>query len=144
MPTDSEEGRRIIASLALRFDSLSSIDHVADVIISMLGDTSASLAPVIGPRGVAALHRRSLHVSLAAHPRLDDKYRCLNDPLDLMALKSILVEQTQTDAIFFGEQLLTALYELLTRLIGSSLSRRLLLDVWDSSPSAPPSQETSP
>lgn len=62
MSTDSEEGR-IVASLALRVKHVTDIDQVADVIITMLRDTDAALVPIIGPKGVAALYRRSLHLS---------------------------------------------------------------------------------
>ncbi|MHC8366066.1 hypothetical protein ACYZT9_09345 [Pseudomonas sp. ZT5P21] len=143
MSTESEEGRRIVASLALRVDHNADIHHVADVIITMLQDTSASLVPIIGPRGVAALYLRSLHLFTSLHPHMADTYTPLVVPLDLTDLKSILIQQTQIDAIFFGEELLKALYELLATLIGPSLSTRLLLDVWAYNSSAPPAQETS-
>lgn len=144
MPTDSEEGRRIVASLALRLNHVADIDQVADVIITMLRDTDASLVSIIGPKGVAALYRRSVQLCTSLHPSLVGTYLPLPEKLDLLHLKSILIQQDQNDVIFFGEELLKALYALLATLIGSSLSSRLLLDVWDNNLSAPPSQETSP
>lgn len=144
MSTESEEGRRIVASLAFRVSHIDDSDGIADVIIAMLLDTNASLVPIIGPKGVAALYRRSLHLSMSLHPRLTDICQPLADPLDLTQLKSLLIQQNKDDVIFFGEALLKALYELLVMLIGSSLSRRLLLDVWGTRLSTPPSQETSP
>lgn len=144
MSTESEEGRRIAASLALRIDHTADIQHVADVIITMLQDTNTALAPIIGPKGVAALYRRSLHLCTSLHPRLATPYTRLADPLDLSDLRSLLIQQNQTDVVFFGEQLLKALYELLATLIGPSLCARLLLEAWDNNSSAPPVQETSP
>ncbi|EHY78269.1 hypothetical protein PstZobell_12606 [Stutzerimonas stutzeri ATCC 14405 = CCUG 16156] len=64
--------------------------------------------------------------------------------MDLIELKTVLVEQDETDAQFFGEMLLTTLYELLTTLIGPSLTARLLRGVWQPSLSETPSQENSP
>jgi len=64
--------------------------------------------------------------------------------MDLIELKTILVEQDETDAQFFGEMLLTILYDLLTTLIGPSLTARLLSGVYQSSLSDTPSQENSP
>lgn len=64
--------------------------------------------------------------------------------MDLIELKTILVEQDETDAQFFGEMLLTILYDLLTTLIGPSLTARLLSGVYQSSSSDTPSQENSP
>lgn len=144
MSTESEEGRRIVASLAFRLNHLADIDQVADVILTMLRDTNASLVPIIGPKGVAALYRRSLHLSASQHPHLGPTYFPLAEPLDLSELKALLLQQTRTDVIFFAEEWLKALYGLLTTLIGSSLSARLLLDVWDNNLSTLPAQETSP
>ncbi|QVW26833.1 hypothetical protein KJF94_08490 [Pseudomonas hormoni] len=105
---------------------------------------SAALTPIIGQQGVVALYRRSLHLCASTHPRLAGIYNRVQTALDLINLNSVLVEQSEVDALFFGEVLLTTFYELLTTLIGPSLSARLLRDVWDNSLSAPPEQETSP
>ncbi|OPB01031.1 hypothetical protein BFW87_01135 [Pseudomonas fluorescens] len=104
----------------------------------------AALAPIIGQQGVAALYRRSLHLCVSNHPRLAHTYDSVLATMDLIALKSALVEQNETDALFFGEVLLTTLYELLTTLIGPSLTARLLADVWLPSSSDTSSQEISP
>lgn len=61
--------------------------------------------------------------------------------MDPVALTSALVEQNEADALFFGETLLTTLYELLTTLIGPSLTARLLRSVWEPSLSDTPLQE---
>lgn len=144
MSTENEEGRRIVASLAFRIGHVANIDQIADVIIAMLQETNAALVPIIGPKGVAALYRRSLHVCMALHTQMDGVYIRSSEPLELSDLKSILIQQNKNDVIFFGEELLKALYKLLTTLIGPSLSGRLLLDVWENNLSAPPVQETSP
>lgn len=143
MSTESEEGRRIVASLALRIDHVANIDQVPDVIITMLQEANASLVPIIGSKGVAALYRRSLHLCTSLYPQMEDAYIRLADPLVLVDLKSILIQQNENDVISFGKELLKALYTLLTTLIGPSLSGRLLLDVWDNNWSAPPVQGTS-
>ncbi|MBT0626139.1 hypothetical protein KIH32_19710 [Pseudomonas fluorescens] len=104
----------------------------------------AALAPIIGQQGVAALYRRSFHLCVSTHPRLAATYDRVPAAMDLIALKSVLVEQNETDALFFGEVLLTTLYELLTTLIGPSLTARLLVGVWQPSSSDTSSQEISP
>ena len=48
------------------------------------------------------------------------------------------------EALFFGEVMLTTFYELLTTLIGPSLTARLLSGVWEPFLSDPPSQEHAP
>ncbi|MBK5549075.1 hypothetical protein JFU49_02065 [Pseudomonas sp. TH03] len=104
----------------------------------------AALTPIIGQQGVVALYRRSLHICVSTHPRLAGTYDSVQASLDLIALKFILVEQNETDALFFGDVLLTTFYELLTTLIGPSLTARLLRGVWEPSLSDTLSQETSP
>ncbi|MEX5683042.1 hypothetical protein [Pseudomonas silesiensis] len=104
----------------------------------------SALTPILGQQGVAALYRRSLHLCAANHPRLAGTYDSVQASLDLTALKSVLVEQSAADALFFGEVLLSTFYQLLTTLIGPSLTARLLRGVWEPSLSDTPSQETSP
>ncbi|WP_250548239.1 hypothetical protein [Pseudomonas hormoni] len=141
---ESEGGRQIVASLAHRVGANAEITRIAKAIVSTLQDMSAALTPIIGQQGVVALYRRSLHLCASTHPRLAGIYNRVQTALDLINLNSVLVEQSEVDALFFGEVLLTTFYELLTTLIGPSLSARLLRDVWDNSLSAPPEQETSP
>jgi hypothetical protein len=144
MSTLSEESRQIVASLAYRVGPNADIARVAQAIVSTLQDMDAALTPIIGHQGVAALYRRSLHLCVSTHPRLADTYDSVQAALDLNALRSVLVEQSEADALFFGEVLLTTFYELLTTLIGPSLTARLLRDVWEPSLSDTPSQENSP
>ena len=144
MSTLSEESRQIVASLAQRVGPNADIAIVAQAIASILQDMDAALTPIIGPQGVAALYRRSLHLCASKHPRLAGTYDSVQASLDLTALKSVIVEQSEADALFFGEVLLMTYYELLTTLIGPSLTARLLHGVWEPSLSDTPSQETSP
>ena len=127
----SEESRRIVATLAHRVGPNADIASIAEAIISILQGMDIALTPIIGQHGVIGLYRRSLHLCAFAHPRVARTYDGLPTAMDLIALKSVLVEQQDTDALFFGEVLLTTLYELLTTLIGHSLTARLLCDVWE-------------
>ncbi|MET0846713.1 MAG: hypothetical protein ABWY46_11025 [Pseudomonas sp.] len=144
MSTQSEESRQIVASLAHRVGPDADIARIAQAIISTLRDMEVALTPIIGQQGVAALYRRSLHLCASTHPRL----ACTRDKvpavMDLTALKSVIVEQSDADALFFGEVLLTTFYELLSTLIGPSLTARLLRGMWEPSLSDTPSQENSP
>ena len=144
MSTRSEESRQIVASLAHRAGPNPDSARIAEAIIAMLQDINAALTPIIGQQGVIALYRRSLHLCASTHPRLACTYDNLQASMDLIELKTILVEQDETDAQFFGEMLLTILYDLLTTLIGPSLTARLLSGVYQSSLSDTPSQENSP
>ncbi|AWM90163.1 hypothetical protein DJ564_04725 [Pseudomonas sp. 31-12] len=103
-----------------------------------------ALTPIIGQQGVAALYRRSLHLCAITHPRLASTRDKVPAGMDMAALKSVIVEQSDADALFFGEVLLTTFYELLSTLIGPSLTERLLRGMWEPSLSDTPSQENSP
>jgi hypothetical protein len=144
MSTLSEESRQIVASLAHRVGPNADTARIAQAIVSTLQEMNAALTPIIGQQGVVALYRRSLHLCASTHPRLAGTYDSVQAALDLIALKSVLVEQSEVDALFFGEVLLTTFYELLTTLIGPSLTARLLRGMWEPSLSDTPSQENSP
>lgn len=141
MATESEEGARIAASLARRVDEGADAGRIADVIVVILDEISSALVPIVGPKGTAALYRRSLHLSASLHPFLTDRFESLTDGMNLVALKSLLIQQKPSDVLLFGEEFLKAFHELLATLIGPSLSTRLLRNVWDNSLSAPDGQE---
>jgi hypothetical protein len=140
----NEESRQIVASLAHRVGPNADTGRIAQAIVSTLQGMDTALTPILGQQGVAALYRRSLHLCAANHPRLAGTYDNVQASLDLTALKSVLVEQSEADALFFGEVMLTTFYQLLTTLIGPSLTARLLRDVWKPSLSDTPAQENSP
>ena len=144
MSTLSEESRQLVASLTHRVGPDADIATIAHAIAAILQEMDATLRPILGQQGVAALYRRSLHLCVSQHPHLAGTYDGVQASLDLIALKSVLVEQSEGDALFFGEVLLTTFYKLLTTLIGPSLTARLLRGVWEPSLSDTPSQETSP
>lgn len=144
MPTLSEESRQIVASLAHRVGPNADTASIAQAIVSTLQEMDAALTPIIGHQGVVALYRRSIHLCVSNQPRLASIYDSVQAAWDLIALQSVLVKQSEVDALFFGEVLLTTFYELLTTLIGPSLTARLLRCVWEPSLSDTPSQENSP
>ncbi|WP_339416414.1 MULTISPECIES: hypothetical protein [unclassified Pseudomonas] len=144
MSTLSEESRQIVASLAHRVGPTADIAGIAEAIISILQDMDAALTPIIGQQGVVALLRRSLLLSASKHTRLAGTYERVQVTADLIGLKTVLIEQSEADALFFGEVLLITFYTLLASLIGRSLTAQLLHNVWESSLSDTPSQENSP
>jgi len=141
----SEESRQIVvAALAHRVGTNADIATIAQAIVSTLQGMDAALTPIIGQQGGAALYRRSLQLCTSRDPRLAGTYDRAQAAFDLTALKHILLEQDEADALFFGEVMLTTFYELLTTLIGPSLTARLLREVWEPPLSDTPSQEHSP
>jgi hypothetical protein len=140
----NEESRQIIAALAHRIGPNADSARIAQAIVSTLQAVEAALTPIIGPQGVAALYRRSLKLCASRHPRVAHISDRVQASLDLHALDSQLVTESEADALYFGEVMLTTFYELLTTLIGPSLTARLLRDVWEPSLSDTSAQENSP
>lgn len=100
---------------------------------SIWGEIDATLSPILGPRGVAMLYKRSLVLAGAAYawlPRVDEP---LPVAVDLAPLQAALVQQGNTVAIDGGSAFLRTFYELLSSLVGPSLTERLLRSIWDNS-----------
>jgi len=85
-----------------------------------------ALAPVVGPRGAAALHRRSLHVARASFPWLAAPCDALAEPGDFDALRRALASQPAVQAAAAHDCMLHTFLDLLASLIGESLTTRLL------------------
>ena len=62
---------------------------VADAAIARWEAIREALAPVLGQRGVAALHRRALHLASVAHPCLLDA-AAAQDALTFASLRRVL------------------------------------------------------
>ncbi|RNF83338.1 hypothetical protein EER27_12665 [Lysobacter psychrotolerans] len=107
-------------------------------------EVDAVLSPVIGQRGVAMLYKRSLFLIGSAHPWLAGMHQGVQPTVDLEALKSAFAQQSSANAATAGGDFLQTFYELLTSLVGPSLTERLLRPVWAHFPSGPPAQDTSP
>jgi hypothetical protein len=122
--------------------SMDATDVAANA-ISIWRDVNVALAPIIGPAGVAALYRRSLYLTRTTSPCLANVFDALDAPGDYKALETVLAKQTSIDAMVVLISLLQTFHALLTRLIGESLTERLLRSVWDTPSSDHAVQDTS-
>lgn len=107
--------------------------RVADVLVSILREIEAALAPTMGSRGVALLYRRSLYLTSSLRPLLagTPKGAAETDAdANFDALRVMLANQTSADAITDGTALLQTFYDLIVTLVGLSLTERLLRPVW--------------
>lgn len=118
--------------------------RVADAMATMWRAVDAALAPIIGKLGVAALYKRSVHVTAAAHPSLAALPANLHGATDPAALTSLLARQDLASAAAAGDALLQNFCDLLATLIGPALAERLLDPVWVHLPSGIPAQDSSP
>jgi hypothetical protein len=103
----------------------------------------ASLSPIIGHRGVAALLRRSLYLTRDAHPWLIPVSDTAAGQDLLAPLQSALLLQDEADAMAAHGALLGNFRDLLTTLVGESLTERLLRPVLDNTSSGAAAQDTS-
>lgn len=104
----------------------------------------AALSPIIGQRAVAALYNRSLHLIRADYPWLRTQYDDELESREFTALKTALSQQPPSTAVAAHVALLKTFNDLLTSLIGASLTERLLQPVWDNHSSGLAAQDTTP
>jgi hypothetical protein len=104
--------------------------RIADKTVSMWHDIDAVLSPIIGQRGVAALYKRSLYLVRADYPWLAVVHEGALKPDEFAALQTALLQQTSSNAATASGALLQTFFDLLTNLIGKSLTERLLRSVW--------------
>ena len=121
-----DEARRIQAGIEKLVAEGAGPERIADAAVSTWQSVHASLAPVIGPRGVSALYVRSLHLACEAHPWLATVRQATVAPGDFVSLRCALAQQPDGTAAAANGELLQRFQAMLTNLIGSSLSARLL------------------
>ena len=144
MSTKSQEGRQSAAPLARRVGAAADAAQIAAAVFAIWAEVDDALTPILGQRGVAALYQRSLHLAAAAHPWLSAPDEGDPPAVGPAALKSALARQSSGAAAAAGSAFLQTFEELLTSLVGHSLTERLLRSVWAASPSSPPAQDTTP
>ena len=143
-PMQSQDLRRIAAPLARRLAMDADAAQIADAVVALWQEVDAALAPVVGRRGVAVLLVRSVHVASAAHPWMAALVEDSRPALDPAALQSLLARQSSAEAAAGGSAVLRTVHELLTSLVGPSLSERLLRTVGARPSDTPPTHDTSP
>ena len=139
---DGPEIRQIAASLAHQGNAVATAAQIAQAVGAKCLAIETTLAPIIGLRGVAALHRRSLHLARRSYPWLADKPP--GEPAGedhLASLKTLLSGQPNASAALGGAAYLQAFHDLLSSLVGPSLTERLLRSVWIDFIAAPPTQD---
>jgi len=104
--------------------------EVVATIVAVFQDLDGALTPIIGPRGVAALFHRSLHLAVRSQPLLAAAQTGTPTTMDLNGLKMQLAAQTPAVAVAAAGVLLHTFHDLLGTLIGASLTERLLRSVW--------------
>lgn len=136
-----------MAPLAYRINDDSTAAEIAAACGTLWLEIVAALTPIIGPRGVAALGQRSLHLASAAHPWLAARQPAVPDTLEATWLVSLLAQRSRDDAAAAGSSFLQTFRALLSSLIGASLTEKLLRTVWgppDTPMNSPTAQDPTP
>lgn len=103
--------------------------RIAEAAVAQWRDVDAALSPIIGPSGVAALFRRSLHLTGVNYPCLHTLSESTLQPGVYAGLHVALAQETVFDAAAASDALLRTFHDLLANLIGNSLAERLLKSV---------------
>ena len=113
---------------------------VAEAALGTWHQVAARLAPVIGARGVDILFGRALHLTSAAFPWLAIAWDHGDRATLFTLLKSRLAGHEAAAAVAASNALFATFIQLLTALIGVSLTDTLLGPV-GAPPSSPPSEQ---
>ena len=135
IPMGTPTGPEIAAALVRRAGNDPTALQLGQVFANAWRDIDAALSPIIGQRGVAALYQRSLHLNRVGHASGAAAGNSLGAALDIATLdiavlRAALAHRTPDEAAAVGGAILQTLHELLTDLIGASLTERLLRSVW--------------
>ena len=131
---------QLAETLALRFGPNASSDQLAHVISSTCLEISEALDPVLGQTGVSALFQCSLDHTIKAHPWLAAMGEDMYAPVNLENLKAILSQQSLESAAAGGTDFLMSFCQVLSSLIGISLTEQLLQPIWKSNLELSPAQ----
>lgn len=116
--------------------------QIADKAVSTWRIVDAALSPIIGEHAVAALYKRSVSLTRRDYPCL-----CVSNGDspgdDFAVLRTVLSQQTSSKAVAAQNALLQTFRELLTNLLGESLTGRLLEAVCDTPSGAGELQDKS-
>ena len=124
--------RRRPAHFALPATESGDAAQIAERAARLWRDIEAALSPIVGVGGVDALYRRSIHLLRADYPWLEAARTDRLVPGDLFAsLQHALSQSSDDDSAAASGRLLDTFHDLLTTLIGSSLTERLLGSIWE-------------
>jgi len=136
----STQARPLVIALERLLRQDSDPAQVAAAFVAVWRSVDAALGPMLGPQGVAAMHRRSLAQASRAHPWLPLPAVVDADP-DLPSLQASLAAQPVAETFAAASAFLQAFHDLLASLVGPSLTGRLLGAVLDPPASGPLAQD---
>jgi hypothetical protein len=142
MVVKGQDSRGIESPLTLRVVAGASVSQIAEATSSTWQAIDQALAPILGSRGVAALYQRSVFLTSRTHAWLAGLHVGLEGRIDLPALRSLFSQQRSDDAAAAADAMFRSFHDLLTGLVGDSLTRRLLHAVEAANTANPPSPDS--
>jgi hypothetical protein len=118
----------IRASLVGQVGSTPSAPEVGVAVLGAWRQAGERLSRLIGPRGVGVLLQRALHLASSDFAWLAPL--STQEPDAIAALEESLSKRAPTESLEAGISVLLHFSELLSTLIGTSLSDQLLTPVW--------------
>lgn len=143
MPRDPQKLRRLVRGIILPSQAAADSATVAAVSVRTWTRVVAQLAPIIGPRGVDSLFRRSVQLTRAEYPWLEAGPETPDGDFPAETFEGCLAVRDSEAAAEASIELLAAFTELLEALVGPGLTQRLLDPVWIV-PSPPETKESTP
>jgi hypothetical protein len=144
MSTESPMGVPVSAPLAHRVAPNANTTQIADAALATWGEIDAALVPIIGKRGLAALYTRSVHVTAQAHPWLGIEHDAALVAADFNELTPLLRQQDSATALAGATALFSTFHQLLSSVVGSSLTERLMRSVWTDASSSTAAEDPKP
>lgn len=123
--------QQVEAKLALMVAAGTDAASIAEEACAVWRDMAIALSPIIGQHGVAALYKRSLHLTRNEHSGLSAVHDGAGDVGDFTALHKALSGQSSSGAAAANGALLKNFYDVLSSLIGPALTERLLRSAFD-------------
>lgn len=117
-------------TLAHRAGGASDASAIAEATVTIWQQVAVSLSPIIGAGGVDVLTGRAVHLTSGAFPCLADAGLQGDSATLLAGVKNRLAGSQSNIAEEASLALFTNFVELLTTLIGESLTARFLSTVW--------------
>ncbi len=127
-----------------RVEDETSAAQIATAVIAIWEEVDDALTPFVGPLGLVALYRRTVHLAAVQHPWLTGRDAGVLTDTDPALLKSVLAQRSGAEAAAAGNAFLNTFHELLASLIGPSLTARLLRSVWQPPSRGQATEDTSP
>lgn len=127
-----DDGKEIPASWKQLASAGADSGEIAEHAIALWRGISEALSPIIGQSGITALYQRSVYLTSVDHRCLQAAGELTSAPDPFALLRAALAPLSGAEAAVAASALAYTFRDLLARLIGGSLTERLLRSVWNS------------